>query len=210
MSDAATVFVVDDDPSIRRALQRLVGSVGLNCETFASGDEFLQRNPSEPGCLVLDLRMPRASGLDLQAQLAEKRDGYCLPIIFLTGHGDIRTSVRAMKAGAVEFLTKPFHEQELLEAIQHAVDHDREARQKHAERLRRRRQYESLSPRERQVLALVVVGLLNKQIAAELNLSESTVKMHRAEAMQKMEVHSLAELVSIATELDLVSATKSA
>jgi len=145
--------------------------------------------------------MPGASGLDLQNQLG--RSGYCLPIIFLTAHGDVRTSVRAMKAGAADFLTKPFHEQELLDAIQHAIERDRDARKKHEERLRRRRQYESLSARERQVLSMVVAGLLNKQIAAELNLAESTVKLHRAEVMQKMDAHSLAELVSIVSELDV-------
>ena len=209
MPEPATVFVVDDDASVRRALERLAASVGLVCETFASAEDFLRRSPTGPGCLVLDLRMPKTSGLDLQAQLAEKHQGYCLPIIFLTAHGDVRTTVRAMKAGAVEFLTKPFHEQELLDAIQHAIARDRELRQKHEERRRRRRQYESLSPRERQVFALVVAGFLNKQIAAELNLSESTVKLHRAEVMLKMGAQSLAELVAIATELDLASPTKS-
>ena len=206
MSDSDTVFVVDDDPSVRSALKRLVASVGLRCETFMSADDFLREVHSvSAGCLVLDVRMPGASGLDLQSQLA--RDGYCLPIIFLTAHGDVRTSVRAMKAGAADFLTKPFHEQELLDAIHHAIGRDREARKKHEERLRRRRQYESLSTRERQVLAMVVAGLLNKQIAAELNLAESTVKLHRAEVMQKMDAHSLAELVSIMSELDARSST---
>ena len=201
MSDSATVFVVDDDPSVRSALKRLVASVGLSCQTFMSADDFLRDGrPVAAGCLVLDVRMPGASGLDLQSQLA--RDGYCLPIIFLTAHGDVRTSVRAMKAGAVDFLTKPFHEQELLDAIQHAIERDREGRKKHEERLRRRRHYESLSARERQVLTMVVAGLLNKQIAAELNLAESTVKLHRAEVMQKMDAHSIAELVSIVSDLD--------
>jgi FixJ family two-component response regulator len=202
VNESATVFVVDDDPSVRSALKRLVASVGLNCETFTSADDFLREgHPVSAGCLVLDVRMPGASGLDLQNQLV--RGGYCLPIIFLTAHGDVRTSVRAMKAGAADFLTKPFHEQELLDAIQHAIERDRDARKKHEERLRRRRQYESLSARERQVLAMVVAGLLNKQIAAELNLAESTVKLHRAEVMQKMDAHSLAELVSIVSELDV-------
>ena len=201
MSDAETVFVVDDDPSVRRALERLVGSVGLNCQTFASAEEFVRTGYATPGCLVLDLRMPKTSGLDLLRQL--NQGGYRLPVIFLTAYGDIRTSVAAMKGGAVEFLTKPFQEQELIDAIQHAIGRDREARKKHDERVRRRRQYESLSPRERQVLALVVAGWLNKQIAGELNVSESTVKQHRAEMMQKMEARSLAELVALATELDL-------
>ena len=200
MTDSATVFVVDDDPSVRSALKRLVASVGLSCETFMSADDFLREaHPVSAACLVLDVRMPGASGLHLQGQLA--RDGYCLPIIFLTAHGDVRTSVRAMKAGAADFLTKPFHEQELLDAIHHAIERDREARKKHEERLRLRRHYESLSARERQVLAMVVAGLLNKQIAAELNLAESTVKLHRAEVMQKMGAHSLAELVSIVSDL---------
>jgi RNA polymerase sigma factor (sigma-70 family) len=208
MPDRGTVFVVDDDPSVRSALKRLVASVGLDCETFASADDYLNgQRPVSAACLVLDVRMPGASGLDLQDQLS--REGYCPPIIFLTAHGDVRTSVRAMKAGAAEFLTKPFHEQELLEAIQHAIERDRDARRRHEERARRRKQHDSLSARERQVLTLVVAGLLNKQIAAELNLSESTVKLHRAEVMQKMEAHSLAELVSIASELDIVARSSS-
>lgn len=201
MSEAATVFVIDDDPSVRSALKRLVASVGLKCETFATSDEYLaQLNPSAPGCLIVDIRLPGLSGLELQERLG--RDGYHPPIIFLTAHGDIRTTVRAMKGGAIEFFTKPFHEQELLDAIRHAIERDRDGRRQHAERTRRREQYESLTPRERQVLALVVTGHLNKQIAAELNLSESTVKLHRAEVMQKMEAHSLAELVSIAADID--------
>jgi FixJ family two-component response regulator len=201
---AGTVFVVDDDSSVRAALKRLVESVGLNCETFESAAEFMSRpNRSGPGCIVLDIRMPGLSGLDLQDQLA--RAGYSLPIIFLTAHGDVRTSVRAMKAGAVEFLTKPFHEQELLDSIQRSIERDRQQRKKREERMYRRRRYESLSPRERQVLAFVVAGALNKQIAAELNLAESTVKLHRSEMMQKMDAHSLAELIAIASELDLTS-----
>jgi FixJ family two-component response regulator len=201
MSDQATVFVVDDDPSVRAALKRLVASVGLDCETFASADDYLQgQRAGAAGCLVLDVRMPGGSGIDLQARLA--RDGYCLPIIFLTAHGDVRTSVRAMKAGAAEFLTKPFHEEELLEAIQHAVERDRDERRKYDERIRRSRQYESLTSRERQVLGLVVLGLLNKQIASELNLSESTVKLHRAEVMRKMDAHSVAELVAIVSDVE--------
>jgi FixJ family two-component response regulator len=201
MSDQATVFVVDDDPSVRAALQRLVASVGLNCETFASADDYLRgQQPDAAGCLVLDVRMPGISGLDLQSRLS--RDGYCLPIIFLTAHGDVRTSVRAMKAGAAEFLTKPFHEEELLEAIQHAIERDRSERKKYEERIRHTRQYESLTSRERQVLGLVVLGLLNKQIAGELNLSESTVKLHRAEVMRKMDAGSVAELVAIVSDVE--------
>jgi FixJ family two-component response regulator len=205
MVDGGTVFVVDDDPSIRAALERLVGSVGLRCETFATTDDYLTRsNSSTPGCLILDIRLPGPSGLELQTRLS--RHGYHLPIIFLTAHGDIRTTVQAMKAGAVDFLSKPFHEQELLDSIRHAIEIDREGRRRHAERTRRREQYESLTPRERQVLALVVAGRLNKQIAAELKLSESTVKLHRAEGMQKMAAHSVAELVSIVSELAITAA----
>jgi FixJ family two-component response regulator len=202
MPDRATVFVVDDDPSVRTALKRLVESVQLRCETFASADEYLHsESRGGAGCLVLDVRMPGASGLELQRELAAS--GYCLPIIFLTAHGEVRTSVRAMKAGAVDFLTKPFYEEELLEAIRRAIEQDREGRRKHEERLRVQRQFDSLTPRERQVLGLVVSGLLNKQIAGELSLAESTVKLHRGEVMQKMGAHSLAELVAIVAELDL-------
>jgi len=199
MADA-TVFVVDDDPSVRSALKRLVASVGLDCETFASADEYIAaRKPDASGCLIVDIRLPGLSGLELQEQLG--RLGYHLPVIFLTGHGDIRTTVRAMRGGAVDVLAKPFHEQELLDAIRHAIEVDRDARQKHADRSRRQEQYESLTPRERQVLALVVSGHLNKQIAAELNLAESTVKLHRAEVMQKMNARSIAELVYTVADL---------
>jgi FixJ family two-component response regulator len=201
MPEGPTVFVIDDDPSVRVALKRLVESVGLNCETFESADSYLRAPQGHvPGCLVLDVRMPGMSGLDLQAHLA--RDGYCLPIIFLTAHGDVRTSVRAMKAGAVEFLTKPFHEQELLEAIQHAIERDREEWPKYDDRIRHTRQYNALTPRERQILERVVAGLLNKQIASELNVSESTVKLHRAEVMRKMDARSVAELVAIVSEIE--------
>jgi RNA polymerase sigma factor (sigma-70 family) len=201
MSDPPTVFIVDDDASVRSALQRLVASVGLRCETFASADEFLGRkDPDGPGCLVLDVRMPGPSGLDLQDQLA--RSAYRLPIIFLTAHGDVRMSVRAMKAGAVEFLTKPFREQELLDAIRHAIERDRLARRDYAELLRLRELYETLTPRERQVMSLVIAGLPNKQIASDLAISEKTVKVHRGEVMQKMQARSLAALVSIARQLE--------
>jgi FixJ family two-component response regulator len=204
MHDAPTVFVVDDDPSVRSALKRLVASVGLDCETFASADEYLaQLDPAAPGCLIVDMRLPGLSGLELQEHLG--RRGYHPPIIFLTGYGDIKTTVRAMKGGAVDFLTKPFHEQELLDAVRQSVERDREGRLKHAERTRRRELYKSLTPRERQVLALVVTGHLNKQIAAELGLSESTVKLHRGEVMQKMEAHSVAELVSIVADIEIAS-----
>jgi FixJ family two-component response regulator len=206
MSEAPTVFVIDDDPSIRSALERLVASVGLNCQTFATADEYLaQMDPAAPGCLIVDMRLPGLNGFELQEHL--NRDGYHPPIIFLTAYGDIKTTVRAMKHGAVDFLTKPFHEQELLDAIRQSVERDREGRRKHAELSRRQAQYKSLTPRERQVLALVVTGHLNKQIAAELNLSESTVKLHRGEVMQKMEAHSLAELVSIVADLEIPPAS---
>lgn len=209
MADTATVFVVDDDPSVRSALKRLVASVGLESETFATSDEYLARlDPSAPGCLIVDIRLPGLSGLELQEKLS--RNGYHLPVIFLTAHGDIRTTVRAMKGGAIDFLTKPFHEQELLDAVRRAIELDREGRRKHAERTRRRERFESLTARERQVLALVVTGHLNKQIASELNLSESTVKLHRAEVMQKMEARSLAELVSIVADIDLLPPAESA
>jgi FixJ family two-component response regulator len=201
MPDGPTVFVIDDDPSVRVALKRLVESVGLTCETFESADSYLRAQQGHaPGCLVLDVRMPGMSGLDLQAHLG--RGGYCLPIIFLTAHGDVRTSVRAMKAGAVEFLTKPFHEQELLEAIQHAIERDREEWPRYDDRVRHTRQYNALTARERQILTRVVAGVLNKQIAGELNISESTVKLHRAEVMRKMDARSLAELVAIVSEID--------
>jgi FixJ family two-component response regulator len=200
VADVTTVFVVDDDPSIRAALKRLVASVGLHCQAFASTDEYLtQSNSSAPGCLVLDIRLHGPSGLELQEQLG--RHEYHLPIIFLTAHADVRTTVRAMKAGAVDVLSKPFHEQELLDAIRHAIQIDEDGRRRYQERTRRRELYDSLTLRERQVLTLVVGGYLNKQIAVELNLSESTIKLHRSEVMQKMEAHSLAELVSIVAEL---------
>jgi FixJ family two-component response regulator len=204
MTDTATVFVVDDDASIRASLERLVASVGLRCRTFANTDDYLRHSaPSEAGCLVLDLRLPGPSGLELQARLA--RGGYHPPILFLTAHGDVKTAVRAMKAGAVDFLSKPFQEQELLDAIRHAIEIDREGRRRHEARTRRRERYSSLSPRERQVLALVVAGHLNKQIAAQLNLAEGTVKQHRAEVMQKMSAGSVAELVSMMPDLDLTA-----
>jgi FixJ family two-component response regulator len=196
------VFVVDDDPSIREALTSLLRSVGLRVETFESAQAFLLRQPADvPGCLVLDVRLPGLSGLDLQRELAVAE--ISLPIIFITGHGDIPMTVQAMKAGAVEFLPKPFRDQELLDAIAQAIGRDRVARQQHAELAALRQRYAALTPREREVMQLVVSGRLNKQIAADLGTSDITIKRHRGQVMHKMRAESVAALVRMAATLSL-------
>jgi FixJ family two-component response regulator len=202
----AVVFVIDDDPSMRGALEDLVGSIGLQVRPFCSPQDFLQSKlPDAPGCLVLDVRLPGMSGLTFHKELA--RLGITLPVIFITGHGDIPMSVRAMKAGAVEFLTKPFHDQELLDAIHTAIERDRERRREAALIAELRERYASLTERERQIMTFVVVGRANKQIAAELNLSEMTVKVHRGQVMRKMHAGSLPELVRMADRLDVPATT---
>ena len=198
------VFVVEDDSSMREALTDLITSVGLLVEPFKSAREFLEhRRLDAPACLVLDVRLPGLSGLDLQRELV--RTEALIPIIFITGHGDIPMSVRAIKEGAVEFLAKPFRDQDLLDAIQHALEIDRAARQERSMVAELRRRYESLTKREREVMKLVVSGLLNKQIAGELGSSEVTVKMHRGQVMRKMKAQSLVQLVRMAEKIGITS-----
>jgi FixJ family two-component response regulator len=196
----SVVFVIDDDASVRQALQSLLRSVGLGAQVFGSTADFLSAKlPEVASCLVLDVRLPGVSGLDFQSELAKAK--IQIPIIFITGHGDIPMSVRAMKAGAVEFLTKPFRDQELLDAIQVALNLDRTRREDAKAVLSLRGRFETLTPREREVMALVTAGLMNKQIAVQLNVSEITVKVHRGNAMGKMGARSLAELVRMADAL---------
>src|SRR6202022_1574895 len=202
--ERSTVFVVDDDASMREALKNLLRSVGLAVETFGSAKEFLTSQRSKgPGCLVLDVRLPGLSGLDLQRQLADAN--IQIPIIFITGHGDIQMSVRAMKAGAIEFLTKPFRDQDLLEAFHAALEKDVESRKRGAEVAQLETRFASLTPRERQVLPLVVSGLPNKQIAAELGIGEAVTKVHRSQLMRKMRADSLPDLVRMAGKIGFPS-----
>lgn len=203
IGERGIVFVVDDDPSIREALDSLLRSVGFDIQTLASAQDFLaNKRPDVPSCLMLDVQLLGLSGLDLQQEPAKAN--IPIPIIFITEHGDIPLSVRAMKAGAAEFLTKPFRDQDLVDAIRQCIERDRAAREQRSQIDDLRQRYDSLTTREREVMALVASGLLNKQIAAELALSEITIKVHRAKVMQKMQATSLAELVRMAERLDSV------
>jgi len=203
------VYIIDDDPSICEALTRLLGTVGLRAEAFKTPQEFLKtKRPDAASCLVLDVRLSGVSGLDLQRELAHADP--TIQIVFITAHGDIPMTVQALKAGAVDFLTKPFRDQQLLDAVQHAIDRDRATRHQRTRLAEVRRRYESLTKREREVMTLVVTGLLNKQVAAQLRTSEATVKAHRAQLMRKMEAESVAELVRIAERLSLLPPLASA
>jgi FixJ family two-component response regulator len=197
-----TVFIIDDDRGMRQSIQDLVESVGLRAESFATGEEFLRRKPThDPSCLVLDVRLPQMSGLDFQRQLAET--GVEIPIIFVTAHGDVPMSVRALKSGAVEFLTKPFRDQDLLDAIHQALQRDLAAREQQAAIRDLQERYRALTAREREVMTLVVTGMLNKQIASEIGASEATVKIHRGHVMQKMQAGSVVDLLRMADKLKL-------
>jgi FixJ family two-component response regulator len=201
-ADVPTVFIIDDDRGMRQAVQDLVESVGLRAESFATGEEFLNRKRANgPNCLVLDVRLPQMSGLDFQRRLADT--GMQIPIIFITAHGDIPMSVRALKSGAVEFLTKPFRDQDLLDAIQQALQRDCQVREQQATLRDLQERYHALTAREREVMTLVVSGMLNKQIASEIGASEATVKIHRGHVMQKMQAGSVVDLVRMADKLKL-------
>jgi RNA polymerase sigma factor (sigma-70 family) len=200
MTSAHLVFVIDDDPSVRSSLKFLLSTVGLQAETLDSADSFLRKKPPDiPSCLVLDVRLPGLSGLDFQRELAARN--ISIPIVFLTGHGDIPMSVRAMKAGAVEFLTKPFRDQDLLDAVRVALDRDRTRREQDKEVADIRERFDSLTSREQEVISMVVAGMLNKQIAAQLGTAESTVKVQRSRAMEKMHAESLAHLITMMQKL---------
>ena len=204
MTAAPLVFVIDDDPSVRSSLKFLLSTVGLQVDTSDSADAFLRKKlPDVPCCLVLDIRLPGLSGIDFKRELAARN--ICIPIVFLTGHGDIPMSVRAMKAGAVEFLTKPFRDQDLLDAVRVALDRDRTRRAQETELADIRRRFDSLTSREQEVLSMVMNGMLNKQIAAELGPAESTVKVQRSRAMEKMQAESLAHLIKMMQKLQLPS-----
>ena len=200
MTRASVVFVVDDDPSVRSSLKFLLSSVGLQVESFESAETFLQRNPPDaPSCLVLDVRLRGLSGLDFQRELAARN--IRIPIVFVTGHGDIPMSVRAMKAGAIEFLTKPYRDQDLLDAVRVALERDRARREQEKDLTDLRQRFELLTPREQEVISMVVSGMLNKQIAGELGTAENTVKVHRSRAMEKMNAQSFADLVRMIEKL---------
>jgi FixJ family two-component response regulator len=201
------VFVVDDDKAVRKSLERLIKSVGLTVQTFSSAREFLESDSSDgPSCLVLDVRMPGLSGIDLQKEL--DKIGYNIPIIFITGYGDIPMSVRTMKRGAIDFLTKPINDQDLLDAIHRAIEKDKQTRREQDEIRTTQKRVDLLTPREREVFSLVVTGMLNKQIAYDLGLSEKTVKVHRSRVMDKMQADSLAELVRLAYKVGIGSSTR--
>jgi RNA polymerase sigma factor (sigma-70 family) len=204
MTEAGVVFVVDDDPSVRSSLKFLISTVGLHVETFDSAEAALQKLPPDaPACLVLDVRLRGLSGLDLQAELASRN--FQVPIVFITGHGDIPMTVRAMKAGAVEFLTKPFRDQDLLDAVRVALERDRARREQEKEITDLQQRFDSLTGREREVISMVVAGKLNKQIADQLGTAESTIKVHRSRAMDKMQAQSVADLVRMTEKLNSLS-----